>query len=234
MVRKRGGRKRALGTRAPMAIPQGANQRRWSLDFVSDALACGRKFRHSHCGRRLQPRMPGSRRRQLPLRHSARVAPRARSYRGDPWQTVHDRQRQRPNSASQWERHGSKSRCAGVSRSPVVEARTKWLPLCKGALSTIANEGSAGTSRVLTVLKTRYATRGSARTLSMAQDRRGWNCALTAPSERGPFHLAPADQRTAGNRLRSARLHARRAPSWRRRPLVLCAGDCLFSGSLAI
>jgi putative transposase len=44
MVRKRGGRKRALGTRAPMAIPQGANQR-WSLDFVSDALACSRKFR---------------------------------------------------------------------------------------------------------------------------------------------------------------------------------------------
>ena len=29
-VRKRGGRKRALGTRAPMAIPQGPNQR-WSL-----------------------------------------------------------------------------------------------------------------------------------------------------------------------------------------------------------
>jgi putative transposase len=43
-VRKRGGRKRALGTRAPMAIPQGANQR-WSLDFMSDALACSRKFR---------------------------------------------------------------------------------------------------------------------------------------------------------------------------------------------
>lgn len=43
-VRKRGGRKRAVGTRAPMAIPQGANQR-WSLDFVSDALADGRRFR---------------------------------------------------------------------------------------------------------------------------------------------------------------------------------------------
>src|SRR6185295_10555183 len=43
-VRKRGGRQRALGTRAPMAIPQGPNQR-WSLDFVSDALACGRRFR---------------------------------------------------------------------------------------------------------------------------------------------------------------------------------------------
>jgi putative transposase len=43
-VRKRGGRKRALGTRAPAAIPQGANQR-WSLDFVSDALNDGRRFR---------------------------------------------------------------------------------------------------------------------------------------------------------------------------------------------
>ena len=43
-VRKRGGRKRALGTRAPMALPQGPNQR-WSLDFVSDALANGRRFR---------------------------------------------------------------------------------------------------------------------------------------------------------------------------------------------
>lgn len=45
-VRKRGGRKRALGTRAPMAIPQGANQR-WSLDFVSDTLTDGRRFRIS-------------------------------------------------------------------------------------------------------------------------------------------------------------------------------------------
>ena len=43
-VRKRGGRKRAIGTRAPMAIPQGPNQR-WSLDFVSDALSDGRRFR---------------------------------------------------------------------------------------------------------------------------------------------------------------------------------------------
>jgi putative transposase len=43
-VRRRGGRKRALGTRAPMALPQAAN-RRWSLDFASDALADGRRFR---------------------------------------------------------------------------------------------------------------------------------------------------------------------------------------------
>jgi putative transposase len=43
-VRRRGGRKRALGTRAPMIMPQGANQR-WSLDFLSDAFADGRRFR---------------------------------------------------------------------------------------------------------------------------------------------------------------------------------------------
>ena len=44
MVRRRGGRKRALGTRVPMTLPQGPNQR-WSLDFVSDVLADGRRFR---------------------------------------------------------------------------------------------------------------------------------------------------------------------------------------------
>ena len=43
-VRKRGGRKRALGTRRPMAVPQAANER-WSLDFISDAFTDGRRFR---------------------------------------------------------------------------------------------------------------------------------------------------------------------------------------------
>jgi putative transposase len=43
-VRRRGGRKRALGTRAPMTLPQGPNQR-WSLDFLSDAFCDGRRFR---------------------------------------------------------------------------------------------------------------------------------------------------------------------------------------------
>jgi putative transposase len=42
-VRRRGGRKRVLGTRAPMALPQGPNQR-WSLDFLSDAMIDGRRF----------------------------------------------------------------------------------------------------------------------------------------------------------------------------------------------
>jgi putative transposase len=43
-VKRRGGRKRALGTRRPMSVPDGPNQR-WSLDFVSDAFTDGRRFR---------------------------------------------------------------------------------------------------------------------------------------------------------------------------------------------
>ena len=55
-VRRRGGRKRALGTRKPLVLPgsclhanncravDGPNQR-WSLDFVSDALTDGCRFR---------------------------------------------------------------------------------------------------------------------------------------------------------------------------------------------
>ncbi|MFG1287896.1 IS3 family transposase [Xanthobacter versatilis] len=44
MVRRRGGRKRAIGTRAPMMIPMGPNER-WSLDFVADQMTDGRRFR---------------------------------------------------------------------------------------------------------------------------------------------------------------------------------------------
>ncbi len=43
-VRKRGGRKRALGMRAPLGLPSCPNER-WSLDFVSDCLTGGRRFR---------------------------------------------------------------------------------------------------------------------------------------------------------------------------------------------
>ena len=44
MVRRRGGRKRAMGTRRPMEPPTRPNER-WSLDFVSDQLTDGRRFR---------------------------------------------------------------------------------------------------------------------------------------------------------------------------------------------
>ena len=43
-VKRRKGRKRAIGTRLPLPQVDQPNQI-WSLDFVSDALACGRKLR---------------------------------------------------------------------------------------------------------------------------------------------------------------------------------------------
>src|SRR5712672_1002356 len=43
-VRRRGGRKRAIGTRRPIETPLAANKR-WSLDFVSDQMTDGRRFR---------------------------------------------------------------------------------------------------------------------------------------------------------------------------------------------
>jgi putative transposase len=44
MVRRRRGRKRALGTRTPMPVPARPNEL-WVLDFVADQLVCGRRFR---------------------------------------------------------------------------------------------------------------------------------------------------------------------------------------------
>jgi putative transposase len=43
-VKRRRGRKRAMGTREPMPVPDGPGQR-WSLDFVSDVFGPGRRFR---------------------------------------------------------------------------------------------------------------------------------------------------------------------------------------------
>ena len=79
-VRKRGGRKRAMGTRAPMAIPQDRNLH-WSLDFVMDTLVNGRRFAISKgvkeqivgCGPQLEPESPrGSAR--LPLTTARRAS----------------------------------------------------------------------------------------------------------------------------------------------------------------
>lgn len=42
-VRRRGGRKRAMGTRAPTVLPLAANQH-WSPDLVPDQLTDGRRF----------------------------------------------------------------------------------------------------------------------------------------------------------------------------------------------
>ena len=66
MVRRRGGRKRALGTRAPMLVPQWPNDR-WSLDFASDQFIV--PHAHPGRGRRLHVRVPGVGPRYLDLRY---------------------------------------------------------------------------------------------------------------------------------------------------------------------
>ncbi len=43
-VRKRKARRRAVGTRGPILVEAKANAR-WSLEFVHDQFACGRRFR---------------------------------------------------------------------------------------------------------------------------------------------------------------------------------------------
>ena len=43
-VRRRRGRRRAVGERAPIGLPAALNQR-WSLDFLADQLGNGRRFR---------------------------------------------------------------------------------------------------------------------------------------------------------------------------------------------
>jgi putative transposase len=59
-VKRRGGRKRALGTRRPMTVPDAPN-RRWSLDFASDGFTDCRGVPGPDGGRRLHARVPGVR-----------------------------------------------------------------------------------------------------------------------------------------------------------------------------
>jgi putative transposase len=62
-VRKRGDPQRAIGTRAPNAPPIRPNER-WSLDFVSDQMTDGRRFRIlavvDHCTRECLALVPNT------------------------------------------------------------------------------------------------------------------------------------------------------------------------------
>ena len=92
MVRQRGGRKRAMGTRRPMATPAVANQR-WGLDFVADQFTDGRRFRilavYDDCTRECLARSPTPRSSGDASRASWTRSSAARGKPGD------DRQRQR-------------------------------------------------------------------------------------------------------------------------------------------
>ena len=91
-VRRRNGRKRALGARAPMALPQGADQR-WSLDFVSDAFTDGRRFRWFWPARRASSTLRGSARRRSGIcgisLHSSYVRPSRAAYPVDSGSSIY-------------------------------------------------------------------------------------------------------------------------------------------------
>ena len=90
MVRRRGGRKRALGTRAPMVVPHGRTIAGPStLSPISSSMAAASA---SWRGRRLHPECLALVRRHLDLRHAGR--PRARPL-SSPRQAHDHRQRQR-------------------------------------------------------------------------------------------------------------------------------------------
>jgi putative transposase len=99
MVRHRGGRKRAMGTRAPMLIPMAPNDR-WSLDFVSDQMTDGRRFRvltvADDCTHECLTLVADT------SLSGMRVARELETLMAQPRATQDDRQRQRPMSGSDW------------------------------------------------------------------------------------------------------------------------------------
>ena len=89
MVRRRGGRKRALGIRRPIEAVTTPNTR-WSLDLVSDQMTDGRRFRIL-CGVDDYTRECLARVADTSL-SGARVA-RAGYHHPTPWPAGNDRQR---------------------------------------------------------------------------------------------------------------------------------------------
>ncbi len=90
MVRKRRARRRAVGTRTPILVEAKANAR-WSLDFVDDQFALGRRFRVLNIVDDCDARMPGGDPRHLDLGQTGR--PRATmliATRGKPGMIVSD------------------------------------------------------------------------------------------------------------------------------------------------
>jgi putative transposase len=79
-VRRRGGRKRALGTRAPAAVPQQPNQR-WSLELVASRPPSARlrharrraALAHPRRGRRLHAGVPSAGGRYVAVRAAGRA-----------------------------------------------------------------------------------------------------------------------------------------------------------------
>ena len=66
-MRKRRSRRKAVGTRVPILVEAKPNAR-WSLDFVHDQFACGRRFRILNIVDDVNPGVPGGNPRHFDLR----------------------------------------------------------------------------------------------------------------------------------------------------------------------
>lgn len=187
--------------------PATAPNQIWAMDFVHDQLFDGRKIRILtivDTFTRLAPAIA--------------VRP---SYRGIDVVATLDRVTTElgypktirvDNVLTRQSRGKTRQRISLRRREPVASCRNKnqVASTMQGCALNHSKPRIRGNVAVLTVLKTRYATKWKARTLSTgSQGELRPHGSIRAKS----FHLAPADQRTAGNRLRSERLRARRVPS---------------------
>ncbi len=149
-VRRRGGRKRALGTWAPMAIPQGAEP---TLVVGLPERPAQRQppVPHPRGGGRLHPGMPGARGRYFAIGPAGRA--RTRCHRRTARQASVDRQRQRHGV----HQHGDPELVAGGRES-------------SGTTSRLASRPRTPSSRASTaVCATRCSTRHSShRSLTLA------------------------------------------------------------------
>ena len=137
-VPQAGGRKRALGMRAPLALPNGPNER-WSLDFVSDAFTDSRRFRILAIVDDFTREMPGADPRHVDVgcARGARAGPDLIGA-GRPKSC---RLRQRPTSGSGLRSSNRSPSAEGGQRSKSTSS--KRLPPSRNELSSIANTGSS-------------------------------------------------------------------------------------------
>ena len=162
-VRRRGGRKRAMGTRRPIEVPLQAD-RRWSLDFVSDQMTDGRRFRIltvvDNCTRECLALVADT---SLSGLRVARELDAIVRRRGRPETIVSD-------NVLYSEALGGSVRTSlsgSMAVGGLVVNTSKRLPLFKDELSAITNTGyvDAGVA-ALTILNTRYLSRRKTRALS--------------------------------------------------------------------
>jgi putative transposase len=191
MVRKRGGRKRALGMRAPMPVP-GLPNDRWSLDFVADQFVCGRRSRilavFDDCTRECLAAIADT---SLPGLRVARELDRLIAWRGRPKSIVSDNGTELTSNAilsldiqSQRQLALHRPRKAGSER---LHRKLQWTlarRIFKRDLVHITHAGTPGARRM--ALRLQYGSAAFSHRLARASHVRG-----NIPTATGPRRCAP-------------------------------------------